>query len=287
MAVRDVTLALSVTVVFAASVAVATHRYVGNLNGTATAAADRASLPILVYHQLRVSGDEPADSDEVISLDRFESQMRTLHDLGYRTLSMDEVTRFLRGESFPPKIVAIHLDDGWKSGLAAVPVLNRFDFHASFWIIAGTGISWPHLDWPEVEALASNPRFDVLSHTMTHPWKPNDTMLDWLAGRTPGKGLEQARAELTQSRRVLEDKLGRPVLSLAWPSGLYNEPLIALAQDAGYQALLTIDSGLNAPGDDLLRIRRTMIHGACNLDVFQQMLLDGRSRNCDAVPTPH
>jgi peptidoglycan/xylan/chitin deacetylase (PgdA/CDA1 family) len=222
--------------------------------GAAIAGQGAQSLPILVYHQLRVSGNDPADAPDAISLERFEAQMKYLHSQGYMTLSMDEVIRFLKGEPFPAKIVAIHFDDGWKSALQAVPILNHYGFKASFWIIAGKGIGWPHMDWGEVQALAENPRFDIFSHTMTHPWKPNDTFLDWINNRVPGKGLEQVNWELKESKRVLEEKLGKPVVYLAWPSGLYNDSLIAIARNAGYSALLTIDDGLNHPGDDPLRV---------------------------------
>ena len=239
------------------------------------------ALPILVYHQIRNTADGPPDSDEAISLSRFESQMRYLHDNGYVTLSANEVVDFIRGRPIPEsKIVAIHFDDGWKSAQFALPVLDRYGFKATFWIIAGKGIGWPHMDWNEIQAIARNPRYDIYSHTMTHPWKPNDTMLDWLAGRTPGKGAEQIAWELTESRRVLELELDRPVRYLAWPSGLYNDAMIQLAQNAGYVALFTINHGVNRPDTDPLRIRRTMIHGGCDERVFAQTLADGITRIC-------
>ncbi len=177
------------------------------------------SLPILVYHQLRVSGNDPPDAPDAISLERFESQMRYLHAQGYTTLSMNEVVRFLKDAPFPAKVVAIHFDDGWKSALQAIPILNRYSFEATFWIIASKGIGWPHMDWDEVQALAENPNFDIFSHTMTHPWKPNDTLLDWINNRVPGKGLDEVNWELTESKRLLEEKLGKPVPYLLGQAG--------------------------------------------------------------------
>src|SRR5437879_510974 len=261
-------------------VATALFILVGSRAGVAD--AHSRSLPIIVYHQIRVSGDEPADGQTAISLEKLESQMSYLHEQGYVTLSMDEVIRFLRGEPFPVKVIEVNCDDGWKSGLNAVPVLNRFGFKASFWIIAGKGIGDPYMDWADIEQLSANPRFEILSHTLTHPWKEKETLVDWVNGLVPGKGLEQARWELTESRQVLEDKLGKPVRYLAWPSGFYNGRLIQLAQQAGYTALLTIDDGVNHPGDDPLRIHRAMINGTCDQQVFQQILRDGRYRDCDS-----
>ncbi len=254
----------------------------GSIWPTLSSAAVPA-LPILVYHQIRIAADGPADSEIAISLARFESQMRYLHQQGYVTLSMEEVVQFMReGRRPAEKIVAIHFDDGWESAQYAIPILDHFGFKATFWIIPGTGIDWPHMSWDAIRKISRNPHFGIYSHTMTHPWKDHDTLIDWMAGNTPGKGVEQVRWELRESRRVLEEKLGRSVPYLAWPRGLYNDALVELAEQAGYTALLTIDDGLNAYGGDVLRIRRTMVHGGCNDQSFRQIVADGRYRDCSA-----
>ena len=145
------------------------------------AAAQAPTLPIIVYHQIRNSADGPPDSLEAISLATFEAQMRYLHEQGYATLSADEVVQFVRGGKPPSgRIVAIHFDDGWKSVQLALPVLDRYGFKATFWIIAGKGIGWPHLEWEEIQAIGKKPRYDIQSHSMTHPWKTgeDDARLD-------------------------------------------------------------------------------------------------------------
>ncbi len=244
-----------------------------------------AALPILVYHQIRTTADGPPDGETAISLERFEQQMRYLSENGYTTLTSDQAIEFVQhGRAPAAKIVAIHFDDGWKSSLAAVPVLERYGFNATFWIIAGTGIGWPHLDWSEVQALAAHPHFEIESHTWSHPWKDGQTLADWIAGRTPGKGPDEARSELVESRRLLEARLDRPIRYLAWPRGVYDDVLIDFARQAGYRALFTIDDGLNRVGTDVLRMRRTMVDGGCGMREFERMVTDGVFRRCtDAV----
>jgi peptidoglycan/xylan/chitin deacetylase (PgdA/CDA1 family) len=242
--------------------------------------AEMEGLPILVYHQIRTQGTNPPDGETVISLERFESQIRYLHEQRYQTLRMEEVMSFLKGKVFWGNIVAIHFDDGWKSAQHALPILDRYGFSASFWIIAGTGIGEPHMDWAEVEWIAQHSHMEVFSHTMTHPWRDGDTLIDWVEKRTPAKDIENARWEIAESLKVLQQRLGRRIPYLAWPRGLYNDTLIRLAQDAGYHALLTVDDGLNHPGDDPLRIKRVMINGACGDEVFKDILQDGVYRKC-------
>jgi hypothetical protein len=108
--------------------------------------ASSPGLPILVYHQIRDTADGPLDSLETISLEHFKSQMRYLHEMGYTTLSADEVVQYVLGSSPPgDKLVAIHFDDGWKSAQLALPILDMYRLKATFWIIAGkasVGLTW-------------------------------------------------------------------------------------------------------------------------------------------------
>jgi endo-1,4-beta-xylanase len=64
---------------------------------TASALAASPGLPIIVYHQIRNTPDGPPDSLEAISLDRFTSEMRYLHEHGYVTLSAEEVVNYMHG----------------------------------------------------------------------------------------------------------------------------------------------------------------------------------------------
>jgi len=242
----------------------------------------KLGLAILVYHQFRSGRQEPWDESITVSLREFEAQMRYLHDAGYTTLNMNDVVDFLAGKPFPNNVVAIHLDDGWKSAKDAVPVLNRYGFKASFWIIAGAGHDHgsPHMNWDEIIALSRNKNFDVYSHTMTHPWKAGDTLADWSAGLTPGRDQKDALWELKESKRQIEEKLGHLITFLAWPKGIYNGSLVKLAKEVGYTALVTIDSGFNYPGDSPFYIKRIMVDGRCDFKIFLESLHDGLARHC-------
>lgn len=65
-----------------------------------------------------------------------------------------------------------------------LPILDRYLSKAMFRIFPGSGIGWPYMDWPEARTIARNPRYEVLSRTMTHPWKDGDALFDWLQHRT-------------------------------------------------------------------------------------------------------
>jgi len=79
----------------------------------------------------------------------------------------------------------------------------------------------------ELKALPAD-LFRIGSHTWSHP------RLD----RLPAA---QARRELGDSKRFLEDLTGRPVVSLAFPHGAYTPETVDLAYACGYEELFTIE----------------------------------------------
>lgn len=91
------------------------------------------------------------------------------------------------------------------------------------------------------------------------------------------------RWELAESRRVLAEKLARPIPYLAWPGGSYDDAMIRIATEVGYTTLFTIDDGVNRPGTDPLRLHRTIVHGGCDIRACAQILRDGIYRDCGAA----
>lgn len=232
-------------------------------------------IPVLIYHEI-VSDSSKKPGNEVIALDRFEKEMRFLKEKGYHDLSFKEFVQILQGKkSAPDKAVVITIDDGFKNALQAVPILQRYNLKASFWIIAGDkGIGGQYMDWKDIEALDHNPLVEVESHSFSHPCD----MVSWINGLTEGKGESDIRFELQESKRLLEQHLGHPIRYFAWPCGRYNERIIQLAREAGYEALLTAWNGLNVPGQDVMQIHRTIVSGSNNLEVFSAQLKDGLHR---------
>jgi peptidoglycan/xylan/chitin deacetylase (PgdA/CDA1 family) len=240
--------------------------------------ANEPTVPVLVYHQISTPEHPLAVKNDVIERAQFSKQMEYLHARGYQTISTSQLVDFmLYGSPVPEKAVVLHFDDGWKSVFAALPILEQYGFKATFWIIGEKGIGGDYLDWSDIVALSHNPSYEVYSHAMTHPWAPESNLVTWTEGGIPGKGIADVDWELRESKRVLEDRLGRPVPYLAWPIGAYNDALIAAATRAGYSALFTTDWGRNGVNGDVLRVRRASISGFCKIADFRAML-DAKSQ---------
>ncbi len=102
------------------------------------------------------------------------------------------------------KVVCIVFDDGWKSQLDAVPVLESFGYKATFAIVTGYTSYPDYMDWREIRTLASK-GMDIASHTDTHADlnKVNS---------------ETLYAELSKSQAVLRER-GYPANVLVYPYG--------------------------------------------------------------------
>jgi peptidoglycan/xylan/chitin deacetylase (PgdA/CDA1 family) len=243
------------------------------------AASPGAGVTVLVYHE--VVSDKRAEGVTTISAAHFAEQMEMLADEGFVTVGIGDLVRHMQGEAtLPAKAVVLTFEDGWRSALNATPVLDKHKQKASFWIITGNGIGGRYLDWSDIERLAANPRYGVYSHTVSHPWDPNNNLVTWVQGANKEEGQRDVLNELAESKRVLEQRLGKPVPYLAWPSGWYDDTLVGLAQQAGYSALLTTEPGLNRRGDDVLRIHRTIVDGRCDQLTFRRTVETGNAYTC-------
>ena len=163
---------------------------------------------ILTYHSLD-------DSGSVISVapHLFYRQMEALAASGVKVAPLAELL------ATPAPAVALTFDDGFHNfAVAAAPVLARFGFPATVFLVSGHcggsndwASQWPGiprlplLDWDAIRELG-RAGFDFGAHTVTHP------DLTKLAD-------DRAREEVLSSKRQIEDATGRPVRCFAYPYG--------------------------------------------------------------------
>ena len=74
--------------------------------------------------------------------------------------------------------------------------------------------------------------------------------------------LADAERELTGSKNILQNRLGRKIDFLAYPCGFTNSDIKARVKAAGYRAAFTVELGNVAPGDDVYALNRVPVFGA-------------------------
>ncbi|SDF68630.1 polysaccharide deacetylase family protein [Sporolituus thermophilus] len=204
--------------------------------------APAGGVPILAYHMV-----DPAP--EVYSVDpaAFEEQMRYLAREGYTAISLAELLDGLAGKrALPAKPIVITFDDGYRDNYTvALPILEKYNFKATVFVIAGQVGRSGYLTWEEIKDMQRR-HVEIGSHTLSH-------------AALTALTLPERQREIGLSKQMLERHLGTPVEFLAYPYGKFDPALFPLLQEAGYRGACSGIAGLNFQGDNAYRLKRVNI----------------------------
>lgn len=165
------------------------------------------------------------------------------------------------GRSISRKL-AVTFDDGYLDNYTtAAPILSELSIPATFFIATGfigsdrvpwwdedAGIHSEWMDWHHLEELVSA-GFTMGAHTVNH--------VD--LGVVEG---EDARREVGESRRVLEERLGITVDLFVFPYGRahqFSEDNRAMVRELGLRCAPSCEGGLVLPGGDPFRLPRVPV----------------------------
>ncbi len=200
--------------------------------------AELWGVPILAYHEV---ADEVAGEDEAnlysVSPDQFEQQLIYLKNSGYHSVSLHEVYEAWQGRAvLPSKPIVITFDDGYEDNYTqALPLLEKYGFSSTVFIIVNKIGENDYLSWDEVRAMQAQ-HTEIGSHTLNHV----------SLGETASPDKQQ---EIVESKRLIEGEIHRPVEFLAYPYGSYDPECFALLAEAGYLGACTGKTGYNLSGD--------------------------------------
>jgi len=211
----------------------------------------RPMVPIMMYHHI---AEPPAGSplSEIYTdpLD-FEMQLQTYRRLGFESVGMNT----LKLESLPRRPIVLTFDDAYENFYTtAWPLLRKYGFGATLFVVAnqigGVNVWDASLGGREERLMdreqlldCSGAGIEVGAHTCNHVHLQScDT--------------ESASEEITGSKSVLEQVLGKEVDTFCYPYGGFTAETIRLTQAAGYKAACTTDPGMNTPFTDPYTLRR-------------------------------
>ena len=182
---------------------------------------------VLVYHSISAPA-EPMLGDIDISPARFEHQLAWLARTG-RVVRLEDTLKNSRRRA-----VAITFDDGYRDNLTvALPLLEKFNLPMTLFVVAGFIDSEGYLTEEDLQEISSHPLITIGTHGL---WHRHFNRLSH----------DEARFELTESKRLLEETIKRPVELMAWPYGECNTQLEQLAGECGYRAAWSVWKGTNA-----------------------------------------
>lgn len=240
-------------------------------------------MPTLMYHKI---GDSPPGSrlrKLWVTAADFRRQLAWLRARGYASITFADWRDAERGiKPLPAKPVLITFDDGYQNNYElAYPILREFGMKGCVFLVYETidGHNAWHdprtepwlrmLTWAQIREMQDSGTIEFGSHTMRHR----------NLAATP---LDEVRWEMTESKKRLEDALGREMVGFAYPygAGAYAPEVRRAAREAGYRFDFSVKQGISRlPWDrDAEAVKRLLIRGDDTMCDFLLNMTRGRAR---------
>ena len=227
-------------------------------------------VPVIMYHRVINNPENEGVYGTYIYEDMFKKHMQYLKDKNYTVITFKDLdkigwrNRFEKGK----KYIILTFDDGYKDNYdLAFPILKEFNFKATIFLMG----SLTYNEW-DVKA-GGERKFSLMSvemikemqdygiefgaHTFNHP------KINTLSN-------EEIEHQIVDVKKPLEEKIGKEIITFAYPYGILNDYAKEMAKKAGYTFALATDSGSVCLSDDLYQIRRIAIFPNTNLFSFKR-----------------
>jgi len=237
----------------------------------------KAKIPILMYHS--ISNDNESNVHPYYRIntspDVFAKHIKFLHENNYSVISLRDVKETLaQTNNSPDRHVVITFDDGYRDFYTeAFPVLKNYDYTATVFLPTGfidnkkTLKGKRHLNWNEILELSNN-GINFGSHTVTHP------QLKLLKK-------EDIEFELRQSKKVIQDNLGKQVESFSYPFAFpeedkeFTKHLKAILKKYEYKHGVSTRIGTTQKKDDIYFMKRIPINSCDDISLFKAKIEGG------------
>ena len=176
-------------------------------------------IPILMYHYVRTVDPNVDNLGFRLSVthDQFNEQMDWLLNQGYHTISPDQL---LQNKALPAKSVLITFDDGYEDFYTdAWPILQAHNFTAMFFVVTGFMRTDGYVTPAQVTELSSQGAI-IGAHTISHVNLNTQTPVN-------------LQKQLVTPKTTLQKLIGKSVPYMAYPSGDYNDTVLAATAAAG------------------------------------------------------
>jgi peptidoglycan/xylan/chitin deacetylase (PgdA/CDA1 family) len=191
---------------------------------------------VLCYHGIGLVPPSGDPHGLFVSQDLFKHHLDVIEGQDYELLTVGDLSRLILSGSDGWHSGSITFDDALaRTARVGMPILLERGIPSSMFVTTGLmGRPHPDLDGEmvmsaeEVVELAAA-GVEIGAHSVDHAW------LNRLA-------YNDVLDQLRRSKGVLEDMLGKPVTSMAYPYGQANAQTIRAAREAGYE-LACICSG--------------------------------------------
>jgi peptidoglycan/xylan/chitin deacetylase (PgdA/CDA1 family) len=202
-------------------------------------------VPILMYHSIDHNDKATKLS---VSPESFARQMEFLHKNNYNVISLEKAVSYIEKKERPAqKTIAITFDDGFENNYKdAYPVLKKYNIPATIFVIINRVGTAGFVNWDEIKEMSDSGVITIGSHAKSH---------FWLLGSDPNF----LNDEVVNSKKILEEKLGKKVNLFCYPMGAFDARSKKAVEDAGYACAVSTNPGGNVPAEDVYAIKRIKV----------------------------
>ena len=181
-------------------------------------------------------------------------------DWGYTTITTELLIKAItEGADLPPRPIIITFDDGHLNNYTtAFPIMKKYGFTGVVYIVGNYLGADQYMNIDQIKEMAAA-GWEVGSHSISHQ---DLTTLD----------PERQRYEIVESRTMLQNELGVPVLTIAYPFGISNSGVVDYARFAGYIGGMSLGFTYDQGVSNLYTMQRRDIKGTYDVKQFAAFL---------------
>ncbi len=198
-------------------------------------------IPSMMYHHINPdSVNDPKDSvlrGISMSPAKFEADLKDIRDKGYETVFPYEISdKLKRNVKQDKKYVLLTIDDVYEDIYKnAFPLLKKYNNKNTNFVGRRDdpnrkGTPGDYTTWDELKEMSDSGLINIGSHTMDHA--------ELIAKKYKEADL---RYQIFNSKDVLQKKLGIKIRDFCYPYGKYNEDVVKLVKEAGYDTATIIE----------------------------------------------
>lgn len=219
-------------------------------------------VPILVYHHIGTAPQNltSANKSFFIEPEWLDEHMKYLSDNGFTSIKFADIATYMEtGKPLPQRPIIISFDDGRNSTYEkAFPILKKYNMAGTTFVIANSAGRGSYMSWEQLKEL-QNSGWEIDSHSLWHPYLTKVSMA-------------KAKTEIEDSKKILEEKLGVPVTTFAYPFGDYNASTETLVKNAGYSLARSFSNGSGITKDNLFHIPVIRVWANIKLKTWDKLL---------------
>lgn len=227
-----------------------------------TPGSEGARVPILMYHS--VLDQAIAGNSTIVSLAKFDSDMRVLREHGYSPIFYRELEQYVYGRgSLPTKPIMIVFDDGYMDNFThAYPIVLRHDMKMTVavlgWSVGLSEVPWiptfrPRFGFDEMREMLMSGRVDIQNHTFD---LHSDTGLTQWDRVPTGKGVlpmkkesvynyrQRLARDLNHANDIFWRELGLLPRVIIYPFGAHTRESDNVARSASFTGSMTVRYGV-------------------------------------------